>query len=266
LPHSSSAADKRNIAIKTLIDTTLAALGERISLKQTKDFLDIELPMPHPDDHGELVGLYGSIEASLAPPSSDTLIARTDEPRARRGMIVQLVGACRDQAVADLAVNLCITAAQLIGKRVLLLDDTNRPAVQLSRRAGGAIAQLVNMTPTGSSNARLVGSELYFAPLRDRISGALPSASITQFASELDALRPLFDLIVVRGPSMPSDPFARLMAPLVDASVVVVEAERTRARDVARMQDQISLSGGAIAGSVMVNQREHLPRWLARMV
>lgn len=225
---------------------------------------EVDLPAPPKPDHLELVGLYTSIEALL--------------PQGR-GMVVQLVSSAGREGCSAIARATGWTAAELLGKRVLLIDDdmmpnSARPAgpghAAPSPAASESLQSMGLSVPDQSSPehaiAKVRGMELYLAPLRNGLMQTTPLAAAKGFAALLDGLRPVFDLILIVPPPMSSDPFGRVFARHIDGSVIVVEAERTRGADVAELCDQISAAGGAVLGSVLNRRRRHVPRWLRRWV
>jgi hypothetical protein len=56
----------------------------------------------------------------------------------------------------------------------------------------------------------------------------------------------------------------RRLSVLVDASILVIRAETTRAAVASRFRDAILEAGGTLAGFVFVGRRFYVPRWLYR--
>jgi Mrp family chromosome partitioning ATPase len=89
---------------------------------------------------------------------------------------------------------------------------------------------------------------------------------LTRLYGVLTELRGFYQYILVDSP--PVIPFgdAGIISPLVDGTVLVVEANSTRSEVVEHALDKLRVADAKILGSV-VNKREyHIPRWLYRLV
>jgi protein-tyrosine kinase len=80
-----------------------------------------------------------------------------------------------------------------------------------------------------------------------------PSALLTraQVSARLDELTRLCDVVILDTPPVLSQPDAQLLASLVDATVLVVDATRSRGRDTARTVDLLHRSGGVVVGVIL---------------
>lgn len=78
----------------------------------------------------------------------------------------------------------------------------------------------------------------------------------------LDDLRKRYDLILVSA-SIPSEGVAAFhLTTIVDANLIVIRAERSRALSVKHLRDAILDAGGAIAGFAMTGRKYYLPEWI----
>lgn len=77
-------------------------------------------------------------------------------------------------------------------------------------------------------------------------------------------LRNSFAVVLVIGNSDLANPWMRRLSVLVDASILVIRAETTRAAVASRFRDAILEAGGTLAGFVFVGRRFYIPRWLYR--
>jgi uncharacterized protein involved in exopolysaccharide biosynthesis/Mrp family chromosome partitioning ATPase len=79
--------------------------------------------------------------------------------------------------------------------------------------------------------------------------------------SRLDQLKGAYGLVIIDLP-----PAAELNSPptsgWIDETVLVVEAERTRIQSAQRTKLLLERAGVHVAGVVLANRREHIPRWL----
>jgi len=79
-----------------------------------------------------------------------------------------------------------------------------------------------------------------------------------------DRLRRSFALVLVLGPSDLTSPWMRRLSLVVDASVLVIRAETTRAAVASSYRDAILEAGGTLAGFAFVGRRFYIPSWLYR--
>lgn len=147
--------------------------------------------------------------------------------------------------------------AQVFAMPTLLLDLTGAPlpagTVAEPKEADMPFALArtgVDGLSVSVDAARALFSERRFASMRD---WDVP-----------EKLRRRFAVMLVVGPNELSDPWMRRLTPLVDASVLVIRAETTRAAVAARYRETILEGGGTLAGFVFVGRRFYIPRWLYR--
>jgi uncharacterized protein involved in exopolysaccharide biosynthesis/Mrp family chromosome partitioning ATPase len=76
-----------------------------------------------------------------------------------------------------------------------------------------------------------------------------------------DDLKSDFGLVVIDLP-IAGELNGSMAAQIVDEVVLVVEAERTRIQAAQRARDLLNRAGVRVAGVVLANRREHIPRWL----
>jgi uncharacterized protein involved in exopolysaccharide biosynthesis len=82
----------------------------------------------------------------------------------------------------------------------------------------------------------------------------------------IGALRAHFEMVLVIASSDLSEPMAQRLARIVDANVLVLHAERTRAAIAERFREMILDAGGNLAGFVFVGRKFYVPRWLYRLL
>jgi Mrp family chromosome partitioning ATPase len=92
-------------------------------------------------------------------------------------------------------------------------------------------------------------------------NGASAARKVENSVGQLDDLKTQYGLIVVdlpRARELEGPPTSNW----IDEVVLVVEAERTRIQTAQRARDTLQRRGVHIAGVVLANRREHIPRWL----
>lgn len=86
--------------------------------------------------------------------------------------------------------------------------------------------------------------------------------STTRAREILDELRERYDVILLSAPVSTEGAAALRLAPVVDANLIVIRAERSRALSVLRLRDAILDAGGGLAGFVMTGRKYYLPEWI----
>ncbi len=231
-----------------------APLGESGSALVTQIhnsvIVDLSIMLPY----GELARLYRGIETALPEVSN---------------RVVQFVSAYAGEGSSTIAFEMAVIAAQMMGKRVLFID-TGMSQVETSYNFQETITVpldtlLLNGRPPYEAIAQAAGTELYLTRLRQRGSNEFPSASLSAMEKVLENLKPLFDLIVIDSQGVLKDAFGIAFAKLADASILVVEAERTRAPVAAESKRMLEAAGGRVIGAVLSKRRFYIPRFIYRL-
>jgi Mrp family chromosome partitioning ATPase len=213
--------------------------------------IDLSCTLPH----GELTKLYRAIETALP----DT-----------QHRVVQFVSAYESEGASLIAFETAVIAARLVGKRVLFID-TAPAQLKSSRRLPPRVGipldtLLLTGRPPREAIAQADGVELYFATLRERGPDGFTTASLSAVESALANLRTSFDLILIDSQAIFRDAFGMALAKLVDGSILVIEAERTRGRVAIESKRLIEASGGRMIGSILNKRRFYIPRALYRFL
>ena len=207
-----------------------------------------------------------------------------------RGRVIQFVAAADGEGTSTIAREFARVAAARASRPVWLvdldlMDDAQVRAVQSDPERFGAVGEPAAASPDGS---------MFFAvqpPVRGPDGRAWPDARylsahaamgrrlwVTRFRTEAltpgqsvrvlraspwwDALRRHADWIIVDAPSTARSSAALALAPLVDATVLVVGAEKSDAAVHAGLRDAITSVGGQCAGVVLNRARTRAPGFL----
>lgn len=218
------------------------------------------------------------------------LLGAFGAPTPGRGRVVQFVAAADGEGTSTVAREFARLAATRASRGVWLVDldlmgDAQVRAVQGDPGRFGAVGGPAAASPDGS---------MFFAvqpPARGPDGRAWPDARylscypamgrrlwVTRFRTEAltpgqtvrvlrstpwwDALRRHADWVVVDAPSTARSSAALALAPLVDATVLVVGAEKTDAAVHAGLRDAIVSVGGQCAGVVLNRVRTRPPGFL----
>lgn len=156
------------------------------------------------------------------------------------------------------ASNLAVVYSQL-GKRVLLIDcDMRRPTLhqifRLDTRDG-----LSNILAKRSSvEATVQATQLdYLFVITASVVPPNPSELLAapSFLDLLEDAKSQFDIIILDAPPVMQVADSRILAPLVDGSILVVSCETSDRDEVIKAKDQLRLTGTKILGLVL-NRRE----------
>jgi uncharacterized protein involved in exopolysaccharide biosynthesis len=89
-------------------------------------------------------------------------------------------------------------------------------------------------------------------------------ASISRTCAALDELRRQFSLLLLIAPAEFSGTAVNRLATMVDASVAILLAEKTRGPVAQRLRDTIVTAGGNMLGFIFVGRKYYVPSWLMR--
>lgn len=220
--------------------------------------LDEAAPASIPDIHGleipEYVGVYQAIKSVN---------------QEKEIQVVEFLSAYANEGAARVAFGAGLVAAQVLGKRVLVVDASGGDDPTLAKLTA-AIPTPLNVAGPDTLATALVRSRtapIWLATLAARTTGtpgsALPS-NLEGIEAWFGALRSEFDLIIVASTPSSKSALGLVLSKMVDGVVLVVEAERTRAPVVQQLQANLHSVGSDPLGVVLTNRRFYLPRWLYR--
>jgi Mrp family chromosome partitioning ATPase len=223
------------------------------ALKHT--FRSISIDLSCHFSYAELTKLYRMIEVALPD---------------KRHRVVQFVSPNKEQGASEIALETAIIAARLIGHRVLFIDTSTKLGYSGRKNSSrGTNTSLETLLLKGGSPydaiAQVSGTELYFAVLCAQAGDGVTPISLSAIEHALENLRLNFDLIVVDSQNIMNDAFSMALAKSVDGSVMIVEAEHTRAPVAVECKRLIEASGGHLIGAVMNRRRFYIPPALYRL-
>lgn len=186
-------------------------------------------------------------------------------------LAVGLTSAARGEGVTGVAVNLAAAASRDLRGRVLLVD-ANFEAPQAGQVAGAAPgAGLADLLATSDMEVTPC-LQATPGPKLDVLSAGTAAAahdlsvSTDRVRQLLAAISSRYQMVIFDLPVASELTSCFPIARCLDGVVLVVEAERTRNKAVARAKKQLLQSGAEVVGVVLNKRREHLPDWLYRRV
>jgi uncharacterized protein involved in exopolysaccharide biosynthesis len=178
---------------------------------------------------------------------------------------VQVVGVSEDDGKAAVIHALGIELAQGYTTRTLILDlegDGRSHARAFAKLAAPVEREMATAVPVVATDVpdlwvSIDAPQSIFGDFRG------PNARLRQ---TLEALRPQFAMVlVIASPDM-SGHLARRLAGLVDANLLVLRAEHSRAAAAAQLCENILSSGGNMLGFMFVGRKYYVPQWLYRRI
>ena len=174
----------------------------------------------------------------------------------------------RQEGVSTVASRLAMTAAEMHEGAVLLVDanlvcpmlhdmfDIDlSPGLSESLLNPGALPTCVQ--PSGYDNLEVLAA--------GEPNGSLPKAFDTDGIQKvIAAIEREYALIVFDMPPAGQQSAALRLAGLLDAVIIVVEAERTRFEVARRARQLLERAGASVRGAVLNKRRYYVPKWLYR--
>jgi Mrp family chromosome partitioning ATPase len=198
----------------------------------------------------KLVSLCQRIEASLP---------------AGPGKVVAFTGTEDNDSGSRVACQFAKLASVRMNKRVLLLASGPfsyaKRAFSLPQLRGWEYL-LQEGVKTDEFYAILGSSQLAVSQLTLSDAALAAVQASPRLPEVMAELRERFDIIVVDAPSLGSSSDAVLLSPLADATVIVVEARKTRWQAVKSGMEQIEAQGGKVLGVILNKRRYYIPGFL----
>jgi protein-tyrosine kinase len=190
-----------------------------------------------------------------------TLLPLIDE---HKSLIIHLIAAMPGEGVSTLARSLAVAAGRRSWCNVALLDLVAEGA---SRRGNGDHMTLLDQFASGG--------KAEFEPIS--VGGANLSVGRLSDTGEarprLDTLRDFyswarrhFTLVIVDCPPVMRAPDAAVLCGMADATILVVEADRTRVPVVQRARETLNAGGAKILGVVLNKREDLIPSFLYRFI
>lgn len=182
--------------------------------------------------------------------------------------IIQFISSRNQEGVSTIVQEFGRVLVEKQGKSVLLVDGDSqkitqhqffgippKTSLQYLMRNGGDLDQAI--TP-------VLHSRLFLALLTGDSSETVQYEVTTNKQDLWNHIRKQFDMILIdTAPIDISDEGLGLCA-AADGVVMVVEAEKTRAKVISHLKDRIVQNGGNLLGMVFNKQHHYIPKWIYR--
>lgn len=218
------------------------------------------------------------------------LVAAFGPPTPGRGRVIQFVAAADGEGTSTVAREFARLTASRTSRGVWLvdldlMDDAQARAVEADTERFGPVSGPAAASPDGSmffavqppargpdgrawpdarylSAHAAMGRRLWVTRFRTEALTPGQSVRVLRSSPWWDSLRRHSDWVIVDAPSTARSSAALALAPLVDATVLVVGAEKSDAAVHAGLRDAIVSVGGTCAGVVLNRVRARPPGFL----
>jgi protein-tyrosine kinase len=179
-----------------------------------------------------------------------------------KGCVLEILSPHPKAGVTSVAHGIGRVAAELSGQRVLLCDGTGSDDLLLLNK----VVLRRSLEQLAAYEAFSIPAGLVSCRLDHRVTQHQMISRVSQYADALRKFRNVFDLIIIDVPASNVSDLGPALSKHMDAIVVVVEADKTRAPLLNSLLSMIEGSGGNVAGVVLNKRVQHIPervyRWL----
>jgi hypothetical protein len=179
-----------------------------------------------------------------------------------KGSAILFTSAYAREGAPNIAVRAAYSAARQATGKVLYIH-LSRSNAGLFRDIEGKIPITLNdYINNGGGDilpfVTLGGSGLFCTSFQ----GAGESVKGESLGELMKAARKHFELIILGGDNMLKGGSSGVFSDLVDGTILVVEAEKTRAPVAKKLKQAVEDGGGKIIGAILNRRKHHIPDWL----
>lgn len=233
--------------------TTTRHRGFNININNQPEMVEYEYDAILPS--GKILALYQTIKNALPD---------------QRCHVIQFASAYQGEGTNLISFETAYTAATQIGLRVLFIDTADHEKHLRHELAIHVDTTLdVLLQAGGQLEVSQVGIEkthFVYTLLRNPRFKDSALANLDSFDELLKVLRGMYDLIIIPSPGILSDILCASLSKLVDGTIIIVEAERTRAPVATQLKDLILQNSGKPIGTIMNKRRFYIPQIFYRWI
>ena len=174
---------------------------------------------------------------------------------------IQLIATDDEAGVSTLAMDLALLAATQGARRVLLIDVEPHDGDGAIGRLEAAGARF-----TGAPGQRILKVEGSSLSVSRPIGTRDLRIDENQWEGVLRTARQSFDVIVIDSPAMTRSKAGIVITPLVDLTLLVVDADHTRAAVARSLVEQVDAAGGQVLGAILNKRRVPIPPAIYRLL
>jgi Mrp family chromosome partitioning ATPase len=204
----------------------------------------------------------------LAPKDASQLIHRIQHAARDSGKVVEFIGSQGGEGTSSIARDFAILMTQRSNRPILLLDldlPINGHRAWFAQNTNLISTSIKVVIPHGRLMFHRVGSSpLVISELVLDSTAANPLNDLIIGRQTLDQLRDVFSLIIADAPPLAASFEGVAFSANADATVMVVEAERTRAPVALDLSERLKDMGAQLVGFVFNKRRFYVPDFLYR--
>jgi Mrp family chromosome partitioning ATPase len=204
----------------------------------------------------------------LTPKDASQLIHRIQHGARDSGKVVEFIGSQGGEGTSSIARDFAILMTQRSSRPILLLDldiPINGHRAWFARNTNLIATSIKVVIPHGRLMFHRVGaSPLVISELVLDSTAASPLNDLIIGRQTLDQLREVFSLIIADAPPLAVSFEGVAFSANADATVMVVEAERTRAPVALDLSERLKDMGAQLVGFVFNKRRFYVPDFLYR--
>jgi succinoglycan biosynthesis transport protein ExoP len=168
---------------------------------------------------------------------------------------IQLIATDEQAGVSTLAMDLALLAATQGARKVLLIDVEPPEGDSAIGRLEAAGARL-----SGQPGQRILKVEGSSLSVSRPIGTRDLRIDENQWDGVLRTARQSYDMIVIDSPAMTRSKAGIVITPLVDLTLLVIDAQETRAAVARSLIEQVDAAGGQVLGSILNKRRFPIPQ------
>jgi Mrp family chromosome partitioning ATPase len=172
--------------------------------------------------------------------------------------VISFVSPCAGAGTSTVAAYVAQALVYAVGVRILLLDSSRR---EDHPDMPPYFAGLEEVSQNGTTIEECIyhrnGMVPSLARVRSRRTRGIDMLRSAGDGQLWERLRKMFPITIVDNPSLDHTADALGFVAASDATILVIEAERTRAADAISAMREISAAGGRVAGAVLNKQRRY---------
>lgn len=206
----------------------------------------------------------------LAPKDASQLSHQIQRQARNGGKLIAFISPTGGEGTSSMARDFALLAARRSDGPVLLLDfdlPANRHLNWLGQRATLLSNPASFDMQWGELKLhRLGSSNLLVSELVPRHPDVEPSAASLIESGLLDRFRNLFGTVIIDVPPLALSFEGVALGGMADATIMVVEAERTRAPAAINLSERLTAAGAQLIGFVFNKRRYYVPEFLNRRI
>jgi succinoglycan biosynthesis transport protein ExoP len=236
---------------------SMALFEGMLTPHEVEQKIDLPVILWTPETDGHPLRRVGELPTPryLSPDDVKALVRQLHNPPDAPCKSVMMIGGSEGVGVTSLLADVAVVLAQ-DGRRILLLEpeaEAGRSALDLLRARG------VQFEPGPGGALAAKGAGLHVISSEGSSRGSMGEAEWKELLQDA-SLR--YDMVLVDAPPLSRSWLGLFAAPSVDATLLVIGAEDTRAPVARNMIARLNGAEGAVIGAILNKRRFYIPRTL----